>query len=657
MNTIHLHDEFFELGATKATFTVTEVGLPGQRVRVLHLADDHEEVIKTDVLRLRVSAGELARKSHLAPRVPPAWQPDPALEKATAAALRHLHEVCHYSERYNVSVHQAYNKLRKARMSIPDDDACDPLPSRATLYRHLAAERDGRPVLCGDANKGNRTPRYGDQVVQLIVENAKALHQQPHSRWSLAKLTELCNLRAQEAGLLQDGRQFSLKYVKKVIFTQLTSNADIARLPPKLRAARHAVAKHSIRIHGFLQRVEQDALHLPWRVRTPAGELQDIYLVHAIDVATGLPVGWALSIGAPNSATSLACVESILFSKETRLAAMGVQMDADLYGTPTCILFDNGSEARNNRLAGLVRLGIEVQYCKSRHPHHKPFIERLNRALKEALEVLPGCTRMDGKDGQRNPSELNDLPMPLEELERWIVRWYYEDWALRPLDRLIRSDIADAADLGATPLARLQHLRDKGYAMPMSPNTDDWRFVQLEERCLTLARTTGITVEGFHFRGGNLQTLINLLGESKVQVLVDPDDFRTVQVVNGASLVTLVNADVDEATPALSFAQAKAMEKAAHDKAKADGKAIQDGFRRDLFAAATQTARTTGKRSRAEASKASTQIAKHAQAVQRTRLRPLTARATQEVATDTGVFSLDELAPLPVVDRKTGEAL
>jgi hypothetical protein len=38
-------------------------------------------------------------------------------------------------------------------------------------------------------------------------------------------------------------------------------------------------------------------------------------------------------------------------------------------------------------------------HCKSRHAHGKPFIERLNRSLKEALETLPGCTRLDAVDG------------------------------------------------------------------------------------------------------------------------------------------------------------------------------------------------------------------------------------------------------------------
>lgn len=657
MTSIHIHDEFYEAGATEATFIVTESGLPGNRVRVLRLADDQEEVIKTEVLRLRVSAGELLRRPHLTPRVPPARQQNPALEDATDAALRHLHKVCDYSERYNLSVNQAYLKLRKAHISSSDEVANTSFPSRATLYRYLSAEHQGRPVLCGDANKGNRKPRYNEQVVDFIAETARTLHQQPHSRWSFSKLTEFCTMQARALGLIQDERQFSVKFVKQVIFTRLSSNADIARLPPQMRAAKHAVAKHSIRVRGFLQRVEQDALHLPWRVRTPSGELQDIYLVHAIDVATGLPVGWSFSIGTPSSATSLACVESILFSKKARLAAMGVHVDADFYGMPACIIFDNGSEAKNNRLAGLVRLGIEVQYCKSRHPHHKPFIERLNRALKEALEVLPGCTRMDGKDGQRDPSEFNDLLMSLEELEQWIVRWYYEDWALRPLDRLIRSDIADATDLGATPMARLRNLQDQGYAMPMPPNLDDWRHIQLEKRCLKLGRTTGITVEGFHFRGPNLKTLIEILGERIVEVLVDPDDFRTVQVVNGSSLVTLVNTDVDETTPALSFVRAKAMEKAAKDTANANGKVVKEKFRQDLFAAATQTARPAGKRSRVDATKQSAQAAKHAQAVERARLRPLTVRATQEVAVATGGFSLDELSPLPVVDRRTGEAL
>jgi putative transposase len=654
MTVIRAHDEFVEAGTTEPLLVVTETGLPYQRLRILNVALDTEEVVKYSELSARVSAGELALRRPGAPRISPARQQDPALEQDSARALALVNRIHRYSERSGVSVHRAYQAVRKSFTTV-EKSAARGFPSRATVYRQIAALRNGRPVLCGSANKGNRLARYSDEVTQLIARTAKAQHQRPGSRWTFASVTEYCNLQAHDAGLLPAEHNISRKYVRRVVNTYLSTDPETARLLPHLRAAQKSVARHSIRVHGFLQRVEQDALHLPWRVRTSAGDLRDVYLVHAVDVATGLPVGWALSVGAPTTATSFACVEAILYSKRAKFSALNVQVDADFYGAPACIVFDNGAEAKNDRVSGLVRLGIEVQYCKSRHPQHKPYVERLNRALKESLETLPGCTRVDGKDGSRDPGALGDLPMTLEELERWIVRWYYEDWALRPLDRLIRSDVADATHLGATPLARYQSLEREGYSMPLPPNTDDWRRVKCEHLSRTLARTTGITVEGFHFRGSNLDLLITLFGETQVDVLVDPEDFRTVHVVHGNELVVLVNADVDETTPVLSFSDAKSRERAVREAALAHGASIRTQFRRDVFAAAVKTGK--GKIGSVGGAKLARQKVKHQHAVEQARLRPLPSQGATGVLTALDDFGLDQLAALPVFDKKTGEAL
>jgi hypothetical protein len=65
---------------------------------------------------------------------------------------------------------------------------------------------------------------------------------------------------------------------------------------------------------------------------------------------------------------------------------------------------------------------MDVKHCKAKEAQGKPFIERLNRSLKEALQRLPG-TRYEGKDGMRDPEALGDELMTIDALEKWIVRW------------------------------------------------------------------------------------------------------------------------------------------------------------------------------------------------------------------------------------------
>jgi len=659
MTTLRTNDEFLKPGAAEPLFVVTQAGLPRQRVRVLDFATNQERVVEVSELCAQIDAGELSLRRPGAPQVSPAMQRDSELDAATNEALMQIRAVHSYSERHQVTFNQAYLAVQKNRSSnASSSDSCARLPSKATMYRRRKATREGLPLLCGDANKGNRSSRYSPEVVQLILNNAKALHQQPGSRWSILALTKLCNQRIRDLKLLPSGQGISTKYVRKLIWDHLDTDADIARLEPYLRASKKGIAKYSIRVHGFLQRVEQDALHLPWRVHTPVGVISDLYLVHAIDVATGLVVGWAFSFGMPNATVSLACVESILYSKKEALAALNINFAADPYGAPGCMVLDNGPEAKNERVAGLVRLGIEVQYCKSNHPHHKPYIERLNKAVKEALETLPGCTRMDGEDGTRDPEALGDLPMSFEELKRWIVRFYYEDWALRPLERLIRSDIADACELGPTPLIRYQRMQQAGCSMPLPPNRDDWLRVKFQMQTRTLARTTGITVDNFHFRGSNLEGLIAHFGETEVSVLIDPDDFRMVHVVRGTELVPLVNAAVSETTPALSFELAKAKEKAAAAEARALGAAITDQFYKDVYARSVEKNETrTGKRGAAETSKQTRQKMQHKQSVDKARSNPLPVDRTTRESSSSADFSLAGLSSLAVVDRRTGKAM
>ncbi len=103
-------------------------------------------------------------------------QDDLTLQEDTAVALRQLSDVRDYSARYDVSIHKAFFKVRDTHVSRAGDQAEESFCSRATLYRRKAAIRDGRPALCGDANKGNRTPRYGEAVVELLASTAKTLH-------------------------------------------------------------------------------------------------------------------------------------------------------------------------------------------------------------------------------------------------------------------------------------------------------------------------------------------------------------------------------------------------------------------------------------------------------------------------------------------------
>jgi putative transposase len=72
--------------------------------------------------------------------------------------------------------------------------------------------------------------------------------------------------------------------------------------------------------------------------------------------------------------------------KLKRVKDLDVDHDINAYGKPDQLVFDDGHEVMASRMQNLKELVVHVKFCKARSGHTKPFIERLNRSLKAALE-------------------------------------------------------------------------------------------------------------------------------------------------------------------------------------------------------------------------------------------------------------------------------
>jgi putative transposase len=571
MKTLLQGDRLLDCKTNNTVMEVTSSRLLNGRVSVLKAGESVVRLEPYEDIRKMISRNELRVQRKGAPRVSAAKQNDPALDAATARVLWVLREMRSYMRRQKVSAWAAYDHALKLHVK---EGLVWPFPPRSTTYRWMERDGQGVPVLVGDAHKGNRTPRRPDELVDIVCDIAEDNLLPTESRWSFKAVAEAATSEAKARGLLEAADNLTTKYVRRIVAENLSVDIDYDRMDPRTRNAAKAIAKSRMRVNGLLMRVEQDALHLPWRVRTKFGVSRDVWLVHAIDCESGMPVGWKLVIGSPRESDGLDCVECILFSKQEKFKALGLEIDIDFYGTPTLLVFDNGPEAKGHRMQRLTRLCIDTLHLKSRHPQHKPFIERLNRSLKEALETLPGTTRFDGVDGSRDPEVLGDVDMDIEELERWIVRWYFEKWANTQLKRLRRTMFMDDRNLGHSPAARVMNRVERdGYPLPLPPTPDDWLLTRFDRDTRTLSRKTGISYLDYQFKGPGLERLILAFGENQVEILVDPDDWRFVYVALGDELVQLVNDATDEFTAALSFQEAKAME----NEAKTSGPPHPEG--------------------------------------------------------------------------------
>jgi putative transposase len=661
---LRLGDQVFD-AVRKKTLTASSSVVINGRIRLLNEDDEVEELLRVSALREGISGGifRVIRKD--GPLLSPSDIANPNLTTALAMAHRVTRVISDRAHTKGVSFNKAYeaekneHSRRRAEGELDENDeneipASTPIPSKATVYRYSERMRHNKPLLRGHENKGNRVPRYADEVVERIAAIASEHYLQNGSRWNVTAITRLSNQELADLRLIRAGATVSKKFVKSVIH-QLSPDPSAPRMDPKDRPAAKSVAKAPIRVNGLLQRVEQDALHLPWRFRTPHGETVNVWLVHAICCASSIPVGFHFVIGSPRESDGLKCVQTILFSKAELLAGLGVTTDIDLYGAPGLLVFDNGAEAKGNRMKNLVQIGTDPHYLKSRNPQGKPFIERLNRSLKEALQTLPGSTRFDDVDGQRDPELLGDCSMPLDEFKTWVARWYYEVWVNTPLKRFILSRFVEDEHLGDTAAERFRSLTSRGYSYPLPPNRLAWERTKYEHVTRTLSDKTGVTIDGFEFRGPNLPGLIARLGMSSVTVLVDPDDFRSVFVMDGDENIELTNIHTDETSVAYSFEEAKAMVKEAKDRLRPSEDAAR--FWRALFSRSTKTASSASgnAKSPSDESKQTAKAARAHEAGQRSRTK--SAKLPDNTPDTTESLSLDDVQAYPVLDRKTGAAV
>ncbi|MFL9885139.1 transposase family protein [Paraburkholderia agricolaris] len=675
MSDLRIGDKLAPPGKPESYFEVRDSRLHAGTIQLFDAEKRADQYVEYDDIRARISEGSLLLHRKGMPRVSIAAQYDnPELHSRVSLLNDTLRRIDAIRDQRGLSFNAAIPLAREAYlMENEDKPLVSPFPSHATLYRAHTNQLLGLPVLKGDKNKGNATARYSNDLVEFVKEVIENEFLVPESRWTVLDLTRYIDREARRRGLHIATHDISRKFVCARI-DDLTVDAEYDRMDPLNRVAGKSFAKKRIRAAFPFARIEQDAVHLPFVVRTPDGVARTIYLVLAIDVCTGYPVGWHLVIGSPREMDSLSCLQMYLTpAKAARFKELGIDHALNIYGTPVQVIFDNGPETKGGRIVRLERLGMDVKHCKAKEAQGKPFIERLNKSLKEALQRLPGCTRFEGKDGVRDPEALGDELITIEALEKWIVRWLYEVWVNEPLDRLRWDELLVDSVKGKTPRQRLTHqLEELGQPISLPPPRREWMAALFEHKPCALSAKTGITLEhGFRYRGEAMSYLLAKYGDhAQLHVVYNPDDFRQAYVYEGDDLplVTLTHEHVREKTPAWTFAEAKARFDSGMDNWTAPDEKVQ--FERDMDEAVTGNGKagkrkTRGKR---EENKETVRRAKDNSAVQRANDRPLSAAAPFGPAPSTnpslptedfqhGVISYDEVPSMNIVNRNTGEKL
>ncbi|OOH84713.1 DDE-type integrase/transposase/recombinase [Comamonas kerstersii] len=577
-----------------------------------------------------------------APKVPLHEQQSPRLLARLKCASQAVRKVLETATELGVSFDKAFRIVRSEHKG-------EQFPTRSCIYRYRERFLSGLPVFRGDQNKGRKS-YYSAEVKSLIDEHAEILCS-PDSRWRMPEFVRRINDVAKTKGYILPTQSISQRYVSKTLRELGYVDIGRYRMPRKDVAAARSIGARRIQTSYPLERVEIDGLNLPFVVQTEHGISSFVWCVHAIDIHTGMVLGWKIVVGGPSEDDGLDCIRSMLFPKKEAFQRLGLGYDFDVFGTPSLVVFDNGAENKGARLEKLLTLGIDTEHCAARHPHQKPHIERLNRSLKDSLEPLPGCTRKDGVDGKRDPIKEGDKLMSLHELEQFVVRWYYEQWSTTPLER----HMFTAPECGVTAQARWHYYtKESGYVMPLPVTEDAWRKVTFVRDERKLSSKTGITHEGLNYKGSNLPYLVQHFYGTRLTIYSDPRDYRFIYVDDGNQLVPLIEEFVRPDTPAYTLAQEKER-RSALKKQSQRTEATQ--FQRDIWERALEPRAPKPRRKSTERNRATSEKHQHSQAVQRAIDKPVATDIMSEFVTQLSSLPTDflNLPTLDVLDRTSGE--
>lgn len=509
-----------------------------------------------------------------------------------------------------------------------------PMCSEREAYRIITlAETSNAALLPGYATRGNRQPRYGERMIEITLQLVENLYAVERSKISIKKLTELVNHSAHAEGILDERINVSRKFVRSMLIKNWSADLDTGRLDPRTAKSLKAVAANRIRPGAPLNRVEMDAVHLPFLATTENGIADNIWLLMVIDCESSLPLAWWLMLANPTTEDTLNCLERAIYPKANLLREMNIDFEIDPYGAMLNLIWDNGGENSRHRMAAVAEVGINPQWTPKDSGNLKPFIERLNRSLKNALEALQGCTRFDGVDGARTEAAKNDELMTYQKLEHWIARFLFESWPHVPLERFSTEDYEIDGSLGLTPAERWRNYEARTL-LPLAPTLEEWRALRFITATRALSSKTGISLFNYDFRGDNLKILITQYGPgARVKVHYNPFDYRTAYVPNKITgdWLVLINAEVTERTPAYSFDDAKKRRKrrkatfSPHPAAKKFDSDINEA----ILSAPPKKLGRTAVRKEAHA------ITRTSEAVQRALNNPLPQRADVQLPVDT----------------------
>lgn len=304
--------------------------------------------------------------------------------------------------------------------------------------RYIEGGKDIRALVPKLQQKGNRTRRYGDKLLELI---RKAIH----SRYMTRERPTMIDTYYDAVELVRKENLLRPKEIHLPIPTKALVKKEINSIPAYDRhAARHGIqaAKMKFRSvlgHNFserpLQTAEIDHTILDMMVvddesMLPLGRPT---LTVCQDVMSRCILGFYVGFEPPSFVTVAQCLkQSILPKVTTKEDHPSVSNSWECHGVMETLVVDNGLEFHSANLEALcLPFGINIQFCPRKQAWFKPHVERVIQTMNcNVAHGNPGSTFsniLEKDDYDAAQKATITLSTFIEIIHIWVIDIYHQD--------------------------------------------------------------------------------------------------------------------------------------------------------------------------------------------------------------------------------------
>lgn len=393
------------------------------------------------------------------------------------------------------------------------------------LRRYRESDKDVRALIDRTQERGNRTPRYCPEVVEIVDDVIQTRY------LTLERPTQADTLENIQGRIEQENR-VRPKSEALPVPTKAMLKKRIAEVPAfDVFAARYGLPAARIKFRTCwdgvlalkpLARVAMDHYRMNlFVVDEESGlPLGRPWLTLLLDECTRCVVGYYLGFDEPSNINVARAIRHAIAPKD--LTGEGIELvnDWDVWGVIDVIVVDNGLELHGETMEqGCAQFGMKIQYCPRKKPWYKGKIERFFRTVDQGLtSAIPGKTfgsifeRADYDSSKHAVVRLSTLR---EVVLKWIVDYYHQK---------------EHRTLGMSPAqAWRESIEQVDRYLPSSSVLLDAAFSKSDVRRLT---KDGIEFDSLFYQSEDLRRIRESLGsEIDVEVRVMDDDLGWVMVV------------------------------------------------------------------------------------------------------------------------------